>query len=194
MVLAALLLTPLGAVASEWTGAGTVRDVALESRPTASGFAEYRGRVSVCTSRQTLARFVTDARHLQSWVPFTETAHALSDDGRGTRYYVRSDAPWPFRSRDMVYRVLPGSDAAAGTGAALHIDLVGEPDAIPERSDAVRMAGASGRWELEVHDGRIDVGLRMTVDPGSVPRFFANRRIAATVGGMLANLRERFPC
>lgn len=196
-LLAALWATTAGAAESGWSAARTVRGVALESRPTPSGFAEYRGQVSVCTSQQNLERFVTDASRFPSWVPFTETAHALPDDGRGTRYYVRTDAPWPFRSRDMVYRVMPrgadGEGSADGAGR-LRIDLAGEPDAIPERGDAVRMAGAGGRWVLEARGERIDVALRMSVDPGSVPRFFANQRIAATVGGMLANLRQRFPC
>lgn len=193
-LLAALGAAATGAAEPDWSTARTVRGVALESRPTPSGFAEYRGRVSVCTTQETLERFVTDATRFPSWVPYTETAHALADDGRGARYYVRTDAPWPFRSRDMVYRVMRRSGVDAGGGDALHIDLAGEPDAIPERSDAVRMAGASGQWVLRAQGERIVVSLRMSVDPGSVPRFFANRRIAATVGGMLGNLRERFPC
>lgn len=166
-------------------------DVVLESRPTESGFAEFRARVEVCTGLDGLQRFVADPDRFDEWIPFTEEARALPDDEGGERYYLRTATPWPLRSRDMIYELHRSSDAADG---ALRIELDGVPDALPPSDDAVRMDGARGMWTLRPGRDRIDVELQLTIDPGSVPRFLANRRTGTTVGTMLQNLHQRFPC
>ncbi|MEQ8858019.1 MAG: SRPBCC family protein [Pseudomonadales bacterium] len=176
--------------AADWSAARSVAGVALESRPTATGFDEVRGQVTVCTSVATLTDFVRDPERFPEWIPFTEDAHAVPDPGAES-YYLRTATPWPMRSRDLVYHVVRHPVAADGT---LRIDLRGDPDALPPRDDAVRMAGASGVWTLRPGSRGVDLALQMTVDPGRVPALFANRRLAATVGQMLANLRERYSC
>ncbi len=189
------LLTAAGTTSATgedgWDDDRSVAGVALESRPTASGFDEVRGRVTVCTDVAALQQFVGDPQRFDEWIPFTEEARALAKEGDGERYYLRTATPWPMRSRDLIYRVDPRPAAADGT---LRIDLVGEPDALPPQPGSVRMDGASGAWTLQPGAAGVDVALQMTVDPGRVPALFANRRLAATVGQMLANLRDRFRC
>ena len=74
------------------------------------------------------------------------------------------------------------------------IAMNGLPRRVPERRGAVRMEEVAGEWRLEDAGDAIRVGLKLYVNPGDVPRRFANRRLAGAVGQMLANLRNRFPC
>lgn len=188
--LVSLLLAP-GAGAGGWTSAGETDGIPLEWRTTPAGHRAYRGATTVCTSLHGLQHFVADADRFEEWIPFTEAAHAVPSPDETSLYYLRTSAPWPFKSRDMVYRLTAEPVDAAGTIA---IRVRGAPDALPERDDAVRMESADGLWILTPLDGSIGVELSLSVDPGRVPGFFANRRVAATVAGILANLTERFPC
>jgi hypothetical protein len=191
-LLAAGLAAGLAAATEDnWSPAGKTRGVTLDSRPTPAGYRAYRGSVRVCTDLRGLQRFVADASRLHEWIPYTEEARALPGQRRWERYYLRTSAPWPFKSRDMVYRLVPEPAGEVGT---IHIRLEGLPDALPEREDAVRMTSADGRWTLTPRDGHIRVALSLAVNPGPVPTFFANRRMAATVAGTLTNLAEQFPC
>jgi hypothetical protein len=191
-MMALLLMAGLAAATEDnWSPAGKTRGVILDSRPTPAGYRAYRGSVSVCTDLRGLQRFVADASRLHEWIPYTEEARSLPGQRGWERYYLRTSAPWPFKSRDMVYRLVPEPVGEAGT---IHIRLEGLPDALPKREDTVRMTSADGRWTLTPRDGHIRVALSLSVNPRSVPAFFANRRAAATVAGTLANLAEQFPC
>jgi hypothetical protein len=186
-----LLMWPTAAAGDDWHPAGENRGVALESRPTADGYRAYRGAVTVCTDLAGLQRFVADASRLDEWIPFTEAARALPNEDGQQLYYLRTSAPWPFKSRDMVYRLTSESAVDDGT---IHIRLEGLPDALPEQQGVVRMKSAEGRWALTPGNGHIHVELRLAANARRAPAFFADRRLAATVAGTLANLAEEFPC
>jgi hypothetical protein len=197
IALCAVLLPMASATAGEiaWTDAGEVNGVPMEWRPSLLGHRAYRGTTVVCTSLETLRDFVIDASRLGEWIPFTEAAHAVPAPDGEHRYYLRTSAPWPLKSRDMVYAL--SADAPAGARSAddaLRLDVRGLPDAVPEHDAVVRMRAAEGGWILAPEHGAITVSFELAVDPGRVPDFFVNRRLAATVGGTLANLTERFPC
>lgn len=187
----ALLLISVASVGDgPWTDAGEVSGIPIEWRPSHVGQRAYRGAASVCTSLESLRDFVTDPSRFDQWIPFTEEARAVPGRDDQHRYYLRTSAPWPFKSRDMVYAL----STRASDDAALRLVVAGLPDAVPERDDAVRMRAAEGGWVLAPDDGAIAVSFELAVDPGRVPAFFVNRRLAAMVGGTLANLTERFPC
>ncbi len=174
-----------------WDDDGTVRGVRLEHRPADGGYRTYRGTVRVCTGLSRLRQFVADPSRLQEWIPYTREARALPSTGNVVVYYLRTIAPWPFKDRDMVYRIAPLPPDGSGT---LRIGLTGVPGAIPEQRGAVRLAAADGLWTLALEDDAVAVTLRLTIDARPAPAFLANRRLAATVSGMLANLAARFPC
>lgn len=186
-----LLAAPVGAdaPAGGWHPAGESDGVRLEWRPSHVGPRAYRGHVTVCTSLPELRDFVTDPSGLADWIAFTEDAHAVPAPPGEQLYYLRTSAPWPFKSRDMVYRLRP-SEAADG----VRLIVEGVPGAVPERDDAVRMRAAEGEWLLDRSDGRIHVSFELAVDPGRLPPFVVNRRLAATIAGTLDNLAARFPC
>lgn len=186
-----LLAGILRADDGDWRRAGSRQGIELSYRQTDSAYRAYRGAVAVCTDLVSLQTFVTDAARLEEWIAYTEEAHGVGDvDGR-EGYYVKTSAPWPFQSRDMIYQL---AVEPAGTSGALRIGILGVPDAAPPQRNAVRMASAEGGWLLTPHRGRIRVTMWLTVDPVGVPAFFANRRLAAAVAGTLANLADRFPC
>lgn len=189
--LALTLLVFTAAADDDWQRDGVWRGVALEYHTADSGYRAYRGTVHVCTTLPGLQAFVADASRLKAWIPFTEEAYALPGSGHAILYYLRTSAPWPFKSRDMVYRLV---QRPADGSRTLLIDLQGVPDAVPEQSDAVRLKAADGRWMLTLEGGVIGVTLVLAIDPRPAPAFLANRRLAATVGGMLANLAAQFPC
>jgi hypothetical protein len=56
------------------------------------------------------------------------------------------------------------------------------------------MDGASGEWRLRSIGREIGVTFRLHIEPGRVPKGIANRQLAETVGGTVANLQRRFPC
>ncbi len=191
--LSAALLCAVAATAGAepWQPAGSVRGIEVESRPTESGFRAFRGSTVVCTGMQTLHDFVTDPDRFADWIPFTEAARRVPGDTAERLYYLRTRTPWPLRSRDMVYRL---SEHSASGDDLVILDLAGAPEHLPPQKGAVRMRSASGQWRLRPRGDRVEVSFQLALDPGRVPAFFANRRLAATVGGILANLTQRFPC
>jgi hypothetical protein len=190
---ATALLAPAAGAAddADWQAAGDKDGVALSWRTTESGLRAYRGGIRVCTSFEALQTFVTDVEQFDDWIPFTESARSLADPGAGELYYLRTGTPWPLQSRDMIYRLGP---MVAASDGVLRIAISGEPDALPPQDGAVRMTSAEGEWTLLADTAGIEVTLQMAIDPGGGPAFFANRRLAVTVAGTLANLGERFPC
>lgn len=195
-----VLAAPLGAarpdvrgadddLEAHWHPAGDADGVTLEWRPSEVGQRAYRGGVDVCARLPELRAFVTDPSRLAEWIPFTEAASAVPAPPGERRYYLRTSAPWPFKARDMVYRLRPSE-----TEHGVRLIVEGVPDAVPEREGAVRMRAAEGAWLLAPEDGRIRVTFQLAVDPGALPGFLVNRRLAATVAGTLANLAARFGC
>jgi len=122
-------------------------------------------------------------------VAYTRSARLLEHSGETAIYYVRSTTPWPLKDRDMVYRI-ERTPAPEG----MRLSLTGLPEYTPPDASATRIRSASGEWRLTPSPAGIDVSYELYVDPGGVPRFLANQRLAAAVGQTLANLAARFPC
>jgi len=150
----------------------------------------FSSSVAVCSDLDTVAAYIANVDNFMDWIAYAEEAQVLESGDSRTLYYLKSSAPWPMRSRDMVYELKPRFDA----GGTLHIAMRGLPDELPERRDAVRMDSVEGDWQFSVDGSEISVQLTLQVDPGRVAKFLANRRIASTVGLTLQALGDRFPC
>lgn len=174
---------------TEWQPVRQVSGVPVEARHTETGFDVHRARVQVCTDLSSLENFVVDPSRFADWVAYTRSARLLERSGDSAVYYVRSTTPWPLKDRDMVYRI---SRAPAADG--LRLSLTGLPDYTPVEDSATRIRSATGEWRLVPSDSGIAVSYELFVDPGKVPRFLANQRLADAVGQTLANLAARFPC
>lgn len=176
--------------APDWRPARWVDGVAVESHPTESGFDVHRGETAVCADLGTLEVFVEDTSRFPEWLPFTRSARLLKASEEGFVYYVRSTTPWPMKDRDMVYRI---TRRDAGPDAVL-LELTGLPDYAPPEEDVERILAAEGEWRLAPSGNRTRVSYELYLNPGGVPAYFANRRLAVVVGRTLANLAAQFPC
>ena len=189
-----LLLMPGGFSAATgldaWSAAGTIDGIEVLARPSGSGFDAHRAEVLVCADMMTLEAFVEDTSRFKEWVPYTREVTLLASDARSVTYYVRTSTPWPMRDRDMVYRL----SRIVHPGVGLRIAVSGLPEHINEIPGVVRMRSASGEWWLRPAGEGLRVSYELHVDPGPVPRFLANQRLAAAVGRTLANLEKQFPC
>lgn len=170
----------------------TVLDVAgveVEGRSTETGFDAHRARIHVCTDLLSLAEFVVDPSRFGEWVAFTRSARMLEKSEDSAVYYVRSTTPWPMRDTDMVYRI-----ARSPAPDGLRLSLTGLPDYSPPEDGATRMRSAAGQWRITPDERGVVVSYELYVDPGSAPRWLANRRLATAVGKTLANLAAHFSC
>jgi hypothetical protein len=175
---------------SDWRMVRSVDGVVVESRSTASGFNVHRGETAVCADVRTLEIFVEDTSRFPEWLPFTRSARLLQTTEDSLVYYVRSTTPWPMKDRDMVYRITRHEAEAS----AIHLELTGLPDYAPPEDDVERIKVAEGEWRLAPSGARTEVSYELYLDPGAVPAYLANRRLAYVVGRTLANLAAQFPC
>lgn len=174
----------------DWKPLRSVNGVPVESRSTESGFNAHRGVTSICADLAALEGFVADTSRFRDWIPYTRSARLLDESDAGYIYYVRSKTPWPLKDRDMVYRIA----RQESEGPVIRLVVTGLPDYQPPEENAERIRVAAGEWRLEPITGGTRVGYELYVDPGSVPAYFANRRLATVVGQTLANLAAQFPC
>lgn len=174
----------------DWALVRNIEGVSVEAKPTDSGFDVHRARTSVCTNLSALEVFVADTSKFQEWIPFTRSARLLDESDGSYVYYVRSASPWPARDRDMIYRITREETVDQG----LKLIITGLPNYEPPVRNAERIRAAAGEWLLRPVGNGIQVNYELYVDVGSVPVFFANRRLATVVGQTLANLSARFPC
>lgn len=176
--------------ASSWSEVRQIDGVTVESRATASGFNEHRGKVRVCTDLSVLEAFVADTDRFSEWLPYTRDAELLEASEQHYIYYVRSTTPWPLKDRDMVYEISRQPDS----GRAVTLDIVGLPDYQLANQGVIRIQEATGQWRFMQSDSGLDVSYQLFVNPGPVPPFLANGRLASAVGKTLANLAARFSC
>ena len=174
---------------SGWSEVREVDGVLVEARQTESGFNDHRAAVRVCTKLPVLEAFVADPERFHEWLPHTRHAELLERADDQLVYYVRSSSPWPLKDRDMVYRISRQADSGH---VILH--MVGLPDYAPARRGAAPIQAAAGRWQLTDSGAGLEVRYQLFVNPGPVPPFAANGRMASTVGKTLANLAALFPC
>ncbi len=175
-----------------WQVRQVVSGVAVQARPTMSGFDVHRAEVVVCANLHEITEFLADAAHFDDWIAFTEEVRLLEREELRIVYYLKSRAPWPFRPRDMIYEMINATGSASEE--ALHFEMTGLPDYLPPESDAVRLVSVSGDWWLTAVPGGTEVSLELYANPGRVPRYFANRRAARMLGETLANLSSHFTC
>ncbi len=156
-----------------------------------SAFVEVTAETVLCTNHEDFQALLADVDGYKHWIPSVLEARALAKSGNSQTYYVKYSAPWPFKPRDMIYRMASGS-----SDETLHtrVTIEGLPEYTEPAQAVVRLRGARGSW----HFSRIPEGLlviyTMYVDPGNVPAMLANRRLKSTVSATLVNLRKAFPC
>ena len=177
---------------ADWEPVRKVHGVEVEGLMMPSGFRSHRARVAVCTDLSDLRAFISDTSRFSEWIPDLAEVRLLEQTDDAVIYYMRSKAPWPVKDRDMVYRLsgLPGLEDDATVALAIE----GLPERVPEAEGAYRMHEVAGQWRIWERGDRLEVLQQIYLNPGDVPRMFANRSMSASLARTLSNLVARFPC
>lgn len=151
----------------------------------------YRADGRVCAAQEDLFALFRNVEDFASWLPRTVSAERLEGDDFSQMIYVVSSAPWPMRPRDMAYRIDLGIGADGGSAT---VTVEGLPEQVPPRKGRARIKGATGLWQIALHDGGADLSFMLHLDLGRIPAVFSARSVHHAVRDALANLQARFPC
>jgi uncharacterized protein YndB with AHSA1/START domain len=138
-------------------------------------------------------RAVTDYAHYADFMPYVKEARVLERKS-DTRVSVYAHiAPPLVDDRDWAIDVTltPGS---AANGGVFKTEWSPIPDAVPVRSDIVRVRMNKGSWTLEPLDAgkRTRVTYRVSTHPGgSIPSWVANRSNTVAIPDLFKAVRKR---
>jgi|SRR5689334_7263081 len=114
---------------------------------------------------QKLVAILKDVSNNKNWVYNTIESHLIREIGDNELlYYAETHLPWPFSNRDMVIRMHFDLDTVTND---LKIKATGEPGAVPEVSNKVRIPKFYGDWRVKF-DGvnKITIVYFLEVNPG----------------------------
>ena len=159
----------------------------------ASKYRSFKAVVTVRASIEDIVDVLKDADRYTDWYGYTKSSVSLTRSGNEQFNYVETNFPWPFKNRDMVYRMTVDTSDTRGT----LIRLTGLPDYVPEKRGIVRMSQAEGYILLEPDAGKTRVTYVFHSDPGGgVPAKLANRSISelpfTTLRGLRRELARRY--
>lgn len=151
-----------------------------------SDFKSFKAIVLVDASIDEVVRLLKDADSYTEWYGYTKTSKILKQD-KGIQYnYVETVFPWPYKNRDMVYRM---SISASDIDKVL-ISLKGMPDYISQKKGIVRMKKAEGNILLRRVDSNTEITYTFHSEPGdAIPAWLANNSIGELPFKTLTGLR-----
>ena len=157
-----------------------------------SDFKSFKGIVLIETSMVEIIKVLRDADNYAKWYGFTKTSKLLEQYKDEQYNYVETMFPWPYKNRDMVYKM--SIDASNPDTTKIH--LLGVPDYIPEKDGIVRMQKAEGYILLRPLGKQIEITYVFHSEPGdNVPAWLANNSIAElpfkTLSGLRTILKEK---
>lgn len=152
-----------------------------------SDFKSFKAVMTVAATNDEVLKILKNADRYSTWYGYTKTSKLLKQEKDVQYNYVETIFPWPYRNRDMVYRM---SIDTLTTGA-IKIALKGIPDYIQEKNGIVRMKEAEGYILLQPMDSGTEVIYVFHSEPGeNVPPWLANNSIAELPFKTLAGLRK----
>ncbi|MEO9483802.1 MAG: START domain-containing protein [Ekhidna sp.] len=140
-----------------------------------SVFKAFKAVTSLKASADEIMEVLKNADDYARWYGYTKTSKLLRHEKDIQYNYVETIFPWPYRNRDMVYKM---SIKALDSGV-VKISLNGLPDYIPAKKGVVRMKKAEGYILLQSLGTHTDVIYVFHSEPGdNVPGWLANNSIA----------------
>lgn len=153
-----------------------------------SDFKAFKAITQLEASLQEIIAILQDADNYVDWYGFTKSSQLVKREKNVQYNYVETIFPWPFKNRDMTYRMSIDTTSSMET----RISLTGLPDYLPEIKGIVRMKKAEGYILLRPMDGSTEIEYVFHSDPGeNVPVWLANQSIAELPFRTLMGLRER---
>ncbi|MEP1033580.1 START domain-containing protein [Ekhidna sp.] len=152
-----------------------------------SEFKSFKAFVLVEATTDEVIRILKNADSYAEWYGYTQTSKLLKRDENIQFNYVETIFPWPFKNRDMVYRMSINSSNPNETV----ISLEGIPNYMPEKKGIVRMKKAEGYILLKPLELKTEVTYVFHSEPGdNIPSWIANNSIAELPYKTLDGLRE----
>ena len=152
-----------------------------------SDFKSFKAVVTVDVSTAQVIKILKNADGYTNWYGYTKTSKLLKQEEEIQYNYVETIFPWPYRNRDMVYRM----SISGSANGAVKISLKGIPDSVPEKQGIVRMKEAEGYILLQPLAAKTKVTYVFHSEPGdNVPPWLANNSIAELPFKTLSGLRE----
>jgi len=152
-----------------------------------SDFKSFKAVTTVAATKNEVLKVLKNADEYSTWYGYTKTSTLLKLEKDVQYNYVETIFPWPYRNRDMVYRM---SIEVLTTGA-IKIALKGIPDYMQEKDGIVRMKEAEGYILLQPVDNGTEVIYIFHSEPGdNIPPWLANNSIAELPFKTLSGLRK----
>lgn len=157
-----------------------------------SDFKSFKATMTVTASTDEILKILKNTDDYSKWYGYTKTSKLIKQKQDVQYNYVETIFPWPYRNRDLVYRmsidtIIPGK---------IKISLKGMPDYIPKKKGIVRMKKAKGYILLKSLGYNTEIIYVFHSEPGdNVPSWLANNSIAnlpfETLSGLRKIIKER---
>ncbi len=152
-----------------------------------SDFKSFKAVVPLLASTDEILRILRNADEYSEWYGFTKTSELLKQENNIQYNYVETIFPWPYRNRDMVYKM----SIDTLNHEMIKISLIGIPDYIPAKKGKVRMEKAEGYILLQPSADSTEVIYIFHSEPGNkIPSWLANNSIAELPFKTLTGLRK----
>lgn len=155
-----------------------------------SNIKAFRGEVKLQAAPEEVLHVLRDPEATVHWMPRMYKASLLKrhKDGGHTAYF-ENNAPWPIKNRDGIYRFY----FEQRDNGATFINVVPQPDYLPEKKNKIRIKKAESYWHVIPIDSNTtkviyfahpDIG-------GSIPDWLANMSAVSLPFDSLQGLREQ---
>jgi carbon monoxide dehydrogenase subunit G len=153
-----------------------------------SEYKAFKSEMQVKCRIEDIIKVLKNMDTVNSWVVNCKGVKLLNEEGTDQYYYIETSLPWPFESRDMVYRFQYmdiGSEQ-------VKVIVTGIPGYIQQREGIARMAKADGYWLLTSTGNDMTViTYQMHVEPGgSIPAWLVNPFIKSVPYSTFKELRD----
>lgn len=158
---------------------------------TNSTLKSYKGEVTFHAPFQKVCSMFGNARNIDWWGPDFKDIRVLAyEPTKFVRFYYIYKMPWPLTDRDLVVNAIVKTDSVTGDYSVISAPLL---NAIPEKSDLVRIKKYSQKWTVQPLDkGNVHIILEGFVDPGgNVPAWIYNMLVTEMPLRTIRLLRTR---
>jgi len=152
-----------------------------------SDFNSFKAIITVDASTDEILKILKNTSNYTKWYGYTKTATLLKQENDVQYNYVETIFPWPFRNRDMVYKMTTNRL----NSGVMKISLHGISDYIQDKKGITRMKKAEGYILLRPSNNSTEILYVFHSEPGdSVRAWMANSSIAKLPFKTLSGLRK----
>lgn len=152
-----------------------------------SNFKAFKAIMTVTATTDEILKTLKNANDYSEWYGYTKASILLKQEQSVQYNYIETKFPWPYRNRDMVYKM----SIDTLMSGEIKISLEGIPNYIPEKKGKVRMKKAEGYILLNSSGYNTEIIYVFHSEPGNnIPFWLANNSIANLPFKTLSGLRK----